>query len=95
MHRVMESSSGSPSGAVSVSSPPRSCSSVLLLDKWLKYLKKNSWNHCDTFKKKTIIGRAKGGFFSESEIRFSYLQNKLLQITILNLKFEILAHNSK
>ena len=37
----------------------------------------------------------KGAFFSESEIRFSNLQNKLLQITILNLKFEIPAHNSK
>ena len=37
----------------------------------------------------------KGGFFSESEIQFSNLQNKLLQITILNLKSEIPAHNSK
>ena len=37
----------------------------------------------------------KGGFFSESDICFSNLQNKLLQITILNLKFEIPAHNSK
>ena len=37
----------------------------------------------------------KGDFLSESEIRFSNLQNKLLQITILNLKFEIPAHNSK
>ena len=33
--------------------------------------------------------------FSESEIRFSNLQNRLLQITILNLKFEIPAQNSK
>ena len=38
---------------------------------------------------------SKGGLFSESEIRFSNLQNKLLQITILNLKFEIPAHNTK
>ena len=41
------------------------------------------------------MSEPKGGFFSESEIRFSNLQNKLLQITILNLKFEIPAHNSK
>ena len=38
---------------------------------------------------------AKGGFFSEGEIRFPSLQNRLLQITILNLKFEIPATNSK
>ena len=40
----------------------------------------------------------KGGLLSESVIRFSNLQiskKKLLQITILNLKFEIPAHNSK
>ena len=40
----------------------------------------------------------KGGFFSESVIRFSNLQiskKKLLQIIILNFKFEITAHNSK
>ena len=39
----------------------------------------------------------KGVFFSESEIRFPNLQIsiKLLQITILNLKFEIPAYNSK
>ena len=47
--------------------------------------------------KKMILSRivmifAKGGFFSEGEIRFSNLQNRLLQITILNLKFEIPAH---
>ena len=30
----------------------------------------------------------KGGFFSESAIRFSNLQKKILQITILSLKFE-------
>ena len=46
--------------------------------------------------KKMILSRivmifAKGGFFSEGEIRFSNLQNRLLQITILNLKFEIPA----
>ena len=37
----------------------------------------------------------KGGFFPESETCFSNLQNKLPQITMLNLKFEIPAHNSK
>ena len=37
----------------------------------------------------------KGGFLSESEIRFLNLQNKLLQITSLNLEFEISVHNSK
>ena len=40
---------------------------------------------------------SKGGFFSESEIRFSSLQisrQKLLQITILNMKFEIPAVNN-
>ena len=45
-----------------------------------------------------ILGAAKGGFFSENEVHFSNLQiskKKLLQITILNLKFEIPAHNSK
>ena len=31
---------------------------------------------------------AKCGFFSESVFRFSNLQSKLLQITILSLKFE-------
>ena len=42
------------------------------------------------------VASAKGGIFSESEIRFSNLQKKLLQITVyLNLKFEIPAHNSK
>ena len=30
----------------------------------------------------------KGGFFSESEIRFSNLPKKLFQKTILSLKFE-------
>ena len=45
------------------------------------------------FDSKTLV--IKGSFFSESEIRFSNLQNKLLQINILNLKFEIPAHNSK
>ena len=38
----------------------------------------------------------KGGFLSESEIRFSNLQNKLLQITILNfiLKFPPIIVNN-
>jgi hypothetical protein len=33
---------------------------------------------------------AKGVFFSESVIRFSNLQKKISQISILSLKFEIL-----
>ena len=40
----------------------------------------------------------KGAFFSESEIRFSNLpisQKKYSKKTILSLKFEIPAHNSK
>ena len=43
---------------------------------------------------KGCLGLAKGGLNSESEIRFSNLQNKLLQITILSFNFEIPAHNS-
>ena len=42
------------------------------------------------------IANAKGGFFSESAIRFSNLpisKKKIFKKTILNLKFEILAHN--
>ena len=46
-------------------------------------------------KSKKLIHRVKVVFFLESEIRFSNLQNKLLQITFLNLKFEIPAYNSK
>ena len=47
--------------------------------------------------KRTSAQPSKGGFFSESVIRFSNLQisKKIFQITILNLKFEIPAHNSK
>jgi hypothetical protein len=40
----------------------------------------------------------KGGFFSESAIRFSNLpisKRKIFQITILTLKFKIPAHYSK
>ena len=40
----------------------------------------------------------KGGFFSESAIRFSNLpisQKQIFQKTILNSKFKIPAHNSK
>ena len=45
------------------------------------------------FDSNTLV--TKGTFFSESEISFSNLQNKLIQMNILNLKFEIPAHNSK
>ena len=48
-----------------------------------------------TFLNIIFASAVKGGFLSESEIRFSNLQNKLLQITILNFKFEIPAYNSK
>ena len=50
-----------------------------------------------TQKRSAIIPKSvdKGSFLLENEIRFSNLQNKLLWITILNLKFEILAHNWK
>ena len=37
---------------------------------------------------------SKGSFYSESAIRFSNLQNKIFQKTILDLKFKIPAHNS-
>ena len=37
---------------------------------------------------------AKGGFFSESAIRFSNLQRKIFQKTILNLKFKFQAPDS-
>ena len=36
----------------------------------------------------------KGSFFSEGVIRFSNLQKKIFQITILDLKFKFLANNS-
>ena len=74
MHRVMESSSGSPSGAVSVSSPPRSCSSVLLLDKWLKYFKKTREITAIHFK--TITGRA-SHFRKELEAKIYCISIKL------------------
>ena len=49
--------------------------------------------------KQSKILQTKGGFFSESEIRFSNLDpnllKKLFQKTILSLKFEITTHNSK
>ena len=35
----------------------------------------------------------KGGFFSESAIRFSNLQNKIFQKTILSLKFEFVVYS--
>ena len=38
---------------------------------------------------------SKGGFFSESVIRFSNLQKKIFQKTILNLKFKFPANNTK
>ena len=40
-----------------------------------------------------IIG--KGGFFSESWIRFSNLQKKIFQKSILSLKFKFPANNSR
>ena len=47
---------------------------------------------------KKQLASAKGAFFLESEIRFSNIPispKKLFQKTILSLKFEIPAHNSK
>ena len=41
------------------------------------------------------IGSAKGDFFSESAILFSNLQKKIFEKTILNLKLELPAYNSK
>ena len=38
---------------------------------------------------------SKGGFFSESVIRFSNLQKKIFQKTILGLKFKFPTNNSK
>ena len=49
----------------------------------------NTLHHCLLF--------TKGGFLSESAIRFSNLQiskKEIFQKTILNLKFKIPAHNS-
>ena len=42
-----------------------------------------------------ICDLTKGGFYSESAIRFSNLQKKILQKTILSLKFKFPANNSK
>ena len=36
---------------------------------------------------------AKGSFYSESAIRFSNLQKKIFQITILSLKFEFVVYS--
>ena len=40
------------------------------------------------------LGLAKGVFFLESAIRFSNLQEKILQKTILNLKFKFQGQDS-
>ena len=43
----------------------------------------------------SLIDKDKGGFLSEDSIHFSNPPQKIFQITILNLKFEIPAHISK
>ena len=63
--------------------------------KILKKLKNSKKAYLVAQQKRPPISVPKGDFFSESLMSFSNLQNKLLQITILNMEFKFPANNSK